>query len=241
MSNTARPFFHGSCIVKRTHSWHINEMSKHFDIECAKISLKDFQTHFAEINARLSLHREALTDDLIDNMLKAYAFLNTLVHKEIDLFSLAGLHSMLELNHIVLCGTDPAERFEYHEHIVETRKRFHEHIEVPRRWVLKKKKALSPVALASGFYCRILSQPQLFFEGNHRTGNILLNHMLVTNDHAPFLIDADTAYEYLELSSRIKLSSKKSTGDRFFKHPACEKSFEELLTRHAHERWLKKK
>ena len=45
--------------------------------------------------------------------MEAYSFANHLWKKGINLFSPSGLYNMLELNHIVLCGTDKQKRLEY--------------------------------------------------------------------------------------------------------------------------------
>lgn len=213
-------------------------MKESFDIDKIQASLRGFQSNFKDINRRLTLHREELADDMIDNILQAYRFLNDLLSKDVDLFSLAGLHSMLELNHIVLCGIEPSTRYEYHSHIVDTRKRFHENIRTPRKWVLNKAEAVEPTALATGFYCRMLSRPQLFFEGNHRTGNIILNYLLICAHVPPFLVTAENAYEYLELSGRIKFMDKGKGSDRLFKWTKAEKSFKHFLEDNSSGDWL---
>lgn len=213
-------------------------MKASFDIDKIAVALHGFQAIFAEINRGLTLHREALEDDMIDRILQAYGFLNDLLGKDVDLFSLAGLHSMLELNHIVLCGTEPSTRYEYHSHIVDTRKRFQNNIRKTRKWVMKKADAIPPVALATGFYCRMLSRPQLYFEGNHRTGNIILNYLLICASYPPFLITADNAFEYLELSGHIKFMNKDKQSDRWLKWSKYEKLFQSFIERNASDAWL---
>lgn len=211
-----------------------------FDIDEIDEALCDFQSHFDDINDRLSLHRENLTRSMIDNILHAYLFLNHLLDRKIDLFSLGGLHSLLELNHIVLCGTNRRTRHEYHSHILETRKVFHKGIRPIQKWVGENKHASkSPYKLAAGFYALALSQPQLFIEGNHRTENVVLNYLLISAGEPPFVITAGNAFDYLELSGKIKFSDKKKILKGKWGIPGLRKAFSELLKRNAKVRYLK--
>ncbi len=211
-----------------------------FHIPNIEKALVDFAADFDTINDRLSLHRENLTPAMIANLLEAYAFLNHLLRKDVDLFSLAGLHSLLELNHIVLCGTDRRTRFEYHSHILETRKTFHAGIRSLRKWVLQQRSANNPFKLAAGFYAIALSQPQLFIEGNHRTENIVLNYLLVSAGQFPFVIDPHHAFHYLELSSRIKFADKKNIMKGKWSIPGLRKEFVTFLQSSVHPGYISK-
>ncbi len=200
-----------------------------FAIDTIDESLCAFAARFHQINDRLSLHRENLTRPMIDNILQAYDFLNHLIRRDIDLFSLGGLHSLLELNHIVLCGTDRRTRFEYHSHVLETRKSFHAGIRPAQRWVIEHRNDKNPFKMAAGFYAIALSQPQLFIEGNHRTENIILNYLLVSAGEAPFVIDPESAFDYLELSGKIKFSDKKKISKGKWSIPGLRKAFIHFL------------
>lgn len=204
-------------------------------------SLISFLENFESINERLSLHREEFTEDMVDNLVCAYDFLNEIISKQIDLFSPAGMHSMLELNYRVLCGDDATVRYEYHAHVLKTRQKFHKQIKDIKNWVLKSKDKVSPVTLATGFYCRMLSQPQLFIEGNHRTGNIILNYMLVQQGYAPFLISEKTGYDYLELSGWIKFTDKASLKHNLLRMPQNYKDFEKFLSKSVDHRYVRRK
>jgi hypothetical protein len=204
-----------------------------FELPRIHRALRGFKESFDAINTRLTLHREPIDDGMIDNMLAAYAFLNGLMRADVDLFSAAGLHSLLELNHIVLCGTDPAVRREYYRHVLETRTRFHQNIRHVRRWVERRRHAADPVGLASGFYLRSLSQPQLFIEGNHRTENIVLNYLLASRNHPPLVVTRDNAYEYLEVSGRIKFTDRNSLWAGRWMLAVCRREFDAVVRRYA--------
>jgi hypothetical protein len=210
-----------------------------FDIDRIDEALCDFQAQFSPINDRLSLHREDLTRDMIDKILQGYLFLNQLLDQNIDLFSLGGLHALIELNHIVLCGTDRRTRLEYHAHILETRKTFHKGIHSIQKWVIENSREGKPHKLAAGFYALALSQPQLFIEGNHRTENIILNYLLISAGEAPFVINAINAFDYLELSGKIKFSHKNNIAKGKWALPGLRKEFRHFLKRAGHTRFLK--
>jgi len=178
-----------------------------FNVDAIEKTLTGFRSAFPGINKRLSIRRDKVDKKLIDNLLEAYTFLNHLLKLGIDLFSPAGQHSMLELNHLVLCGSDPSARSEYYRHILETRKKYSKTIIPVREWVSKHQKKLKPCQLAAGYYCRSLSQPQVFIEGNHRTGNIILNYLLLSRGVAPLIVSKDNAFEYFQLSGTIKFAA----------------------------------
>jgi hypothetical protein len=215
------------------------EVSSEFDLKRIEEALRSFQRNFRDINARLSLQREEITDEIIANICDAYGYLNGLMSKGVDLFSLAGLHSLIELNHRVLCGSDTRKRYEFHSHILETRKKFHKRIRPIRAWMIKNADRLDPYQISAGFYCRMLCQPQLFIEGNHRTGNLVLNYILLKDGEKLFVVTDETAFDYLEVSGTIKLSSRKRLSDNLLKLPLHCGTFEAFLRRSASPDYLR--
>lgn len=211
---------------------------KVFDLEKIEASLQEVQEQFHRINEELTLKREPLSDSIKTNILLAYEYINSLLSKDIDLFSRAGLYSMLELNHIILCGTDPAQRERYFQHIEHTRKRFQKNIKEIKDWYDSNRKKKNIFKLASNFYVMALSQPQLFFEGNHRTENIVVNYLLVSEKENPYILNAKSAVEYFEPSGLIKFSNKKQLKSRFT-YPGYKKDFSAFLQKHSHSDYLK--
>lgn len=179
-----------------------------FDLREIETALTTFRTHFDEINSVLIMSREDFTPLIVSQLLEAYQFANHLWKNEINLFSPSGLYHMLELNHIVLCGTDKQRRLEYFAHLQETRAKFQKNIKAIFAWYKKKHRKHSPHRLAAGYYTRALSHPQLFVEGNHRTHNIIINYFLLGEGLSPYVISRETAVEYLNLSGMIKFSYK---------------------------------
>ena len=204
-------------------------MSLLFNLETVETSLVEFQGAFPAINDRLSMRREAFTDVMVGQIVEAYGFLNELLQKEMDLFTPAGLHALVEINHIVLCGTSRETRRHYYAHLEETRQSFLNQIRPVKEWVLKKRKESDPYHLATGFYSRMLSRPQLFLEGNHRTGNIILNYLLISKGSAPYVVGPANATTYLDISGDIKFTDNGNYLDTALRMPGHKKRFRAFL------------
>jgi hypothetical protein len=65
---------------------------------------------------------------------------------------------------------------------------------------------------AAGVYIRILSEPQLFIEGNHRTGALIMSYLLAREGRAPFVLTDDNAREYFNPRSRNPRNTASSCG-----------------------------
>ena len=59
-------------------------------------------------------------------MLAGYSYVERLVADKVDIFAMGEHRHMLELNRIVLCGTDADRRREYAGHLAATERRFYE-------------------------------------------------------------------------------------------------------------------
>jgi Fic family protein len=61
----------------------------------------------------------------------------------------------------------------------------------------------------------MLSKPQLFIEGNHRTGALLMSHILQRDGLPPFVLSADSAADYFDPSTAIRDVDKNSPATIF--------------------------
>ena len=174
--------------------------------------LRDVQQHFASINALLRLRRDDFTDTVRQNMLAAYEFLDAIVHDGVDLFSDQGLEALLQLNHLVLLGRDYDSRA-FIRHISATRQQFftnfRHYVKPIRRWY-RKHETENPYKVASQVYVGVLSQPQLYQEGNHRTGSLIASGILLQNGCPPFVLTRQNAVAYFNPSSEIKFTDKRT-------------------------------
>ena len=174
--------------------------------------LRDVQRHFASINAVLRSRRDDFTDNVRQNMLAAYEFLDSIVHDSVDLFSDQGLEALLQLNHLVLLGKGYDSRA-FSRHISATRQQFfnnfRHYVKPIRRWY-RKHETENPYKVASQVYVGVLSQPQLFQEGNHRTGSLIASGILLQSGCPPFVLTRQNAVAYFDPSSEIKFTDKRT-------------------------------
>jgi hypothetical protein len=77
-------------------------------------------------------------------------------------------------------------------------------------------------------YILHVSQPQLFFEGNHRTGALLMSSILVRGGKPPFVLTVDNAKAYFDPSSLAKATKKDLMG-KLYKLPKIKKNFAKFL------------
>ena len=205
------------------------------DIKEVEKSLCQVQKNFEKINETLDMRREPLRDQIVLNLLDGYRYVNQLIDEDISLLSRKGLSHFLELNHIVLCGKDINARKEFMSHIQATSDRFYGQKEFSikhlRNWAKNHMKS-TPWKRAAGVYVLHVSQPQLFFEGNHRTGALLMSSILVRRGKPPFVLNVDNAKGYFDPSSLIKLTKKDFYG-KYYKLPKIKKKFANYLEKQA--------
>ncbi len=209
-----------------------------FRLPAIEASLAAFCAAFPAINEKLAMRRELPTADMLSSIVEAYDYVNTLLEKDTPLFDRRELHHLLELNHIVLCGRDPAARQAVWSHLAETRKSFSARIRPIEDFVRRDMNGKKPYRTATGFYTRMLSRPQLFLEGNHRTGNIVLNYLLAVNGGKPYIVDPDSAVGYLDISGRIKFTEKHKGFETAFMMPGHARDFRDFLKEHGTRDWL---
>lgn len=177
------------------------------DLQSIEASLREVQREFPLINQELNFSREPMDDEVVDNVLAGYAFINQLLKADIDLFALGSSSHLLELNTRVLCGTSEQKRLEYHKHIAANSRYFYERtdggiIDLHEWYTLQKNE---PVWLrAASMYIRILSEPQVFIEGNDRTGALVMCYILVKAGQPPFVLTLKNAVAYFQASAQIK-------------------------------------
>ena len=170
-------------------------------------SLREVQRHFDALNAGFLEKRDPFDDAVLENVLAGYALIDDYVVRGVDLFSLQHLALMLEINTTVLCGTDPAQRAEYAEHIAASERRFFDSEEGGIKDLFKwydLHRNESPWKRAAGVYVRILSKPQLFIEGNHRSGSLIASYLLMREGLPPFVLTVDNATAFFNPSTVIR-------------------------------------
>ena len=205
------------------------------------MSLRSVQREFARINQQLSPPRDPIGDDVVQNMIAGYELVDALVADGIDLFAMGNLKYLLELNTTVLCGTDPMRREEYARHRQTTEERFYEEQQGGIRDLVEwyeGRGSESPWMRAAGVYIRLLSRPQLFVEGNHRTGALAMSYVLVRENEPPFVLTTENAATYFDPSTVIQDTPKQGLAMRF-RSPGLTRRLATFLMEHADRRYLR--
>lgn len=181
-----------------------------------------------------------MSDEVVVNMLAGYELVDQMLADGIDVLTTEHSARLLELNHTVLCGLDPKIRQEHRTHLEATTQRFYNqvgfNIEDILRWY-NTHRAESSWKRAAGVYVRILSQPQLYIEGNHRTGALIMSYILAQDGKAPFVLTVENAQAYFDPSTLIK-ETKKTAITEFVKLPGMKKRFAKFLKSQANDQYL---
>jgi len=192
------------------------------------------------INQRLAAHRDPLDDRVVDNMLDGYAYVDTLVAGGTDVFALGQLKHLLELNTLVLCGSSAPRRAAHAGHRAATERRFYDERDAGIQDVVEwhARHEDEPVWFrAAGVYVRMLSTPQLFIEGNHRTGVLVMSYVLVRAGFSPFVLSPANARAYFEASTALR-NTHKNGPVALFRLPGVRRRLAALLRDHDDARYL---
>lgn len=216
-------------------------MGEHvLDLDAIESSLRAVQRNFSEINRVINTPRDTLDDQVITNMMAGYRYVDALVADGVDLFAIGASRHFLELNALVLCGTDPLERIREDAHLKATAQRFYEEdrgtISDLAAWYALHRDETAWTR-AAGVYVRLLSEPQLFIEGNHRTGALIMSCILVRDGRPPFVLSIDNAQGYFDPSTLITKTKKTPIG-MLFRIPKLKKEFAAFLRDKADDRYL---
>jgi prophage maintenance system killer protein len=179
----------------------------HLDLQSIEASLRGVQREFPLINQEMNFSREQMDDEVVENLISGYVLIDHLLEANIDLFALGRSSYLFELNTRVLCGTSEQKRREYHKHIAANNRYFYERTDAGihdlYEWYTLHRHE-SVWHRAAGIYIRILSEPQVFIEGNDRTGALVMSYILAKEGQAPFVLTAANAKAYFESSALIK-------------------------------------
>jgi len=214
----------------------------HFRLNLPAIesSLRDVQRDFDRINENLNDYRDPLSDKVVANMMAGYDRVNQAIGEGIDLFALGNSRHVLELNDLVLCRGDKSGGCCSPAHFEANERCFYDDSRGGIRDLVEwceRHKNDSPWKRAAGVYVRILSEPQLYIEGNHRTGALVMSYLLAREGCPPFVLSVDNAKAYFDPSSLIKKARKRSIA-MLVTIPGVAKQFSSFLQGQADNRFL---
>jgi hypothetical protein len=204
-----------------------------FNLNNVEKSLLEVQNNWKKIDDELD-HEKIGRRDTFDpvirgRLMEAYRHLNELLEKSVEPFSPEGISEILELNNILHYGFNSQLRLEYNQAIQATSEKFNLNITPIEKWYRKHMKGEPhPLKVAAEVYVAVLGFPQLFIEGNHRTGNLISNWISMFYGKPPFVLSPKNAVAYFKPSKEIKRWADKSTWRgraRIPKYRTCFKKF----------------
>jgi prophage maintenance system killer protein len=173
-------------------------------------------------------------------MMVGYRFVDSLLTQHLDLLAMGNLKLLLEMNALVLFGSDEGAQAEAAFHLAATEKRFYDQEGGGIRDVVEwydLHRTNSTWRRAAGIYIAILSEPQLFIEGNHRTGALVMSYILAREGRPPFVLTAENAQAYLDPSTLITETRKHSL-TALFRIPKLKRYFAKFLKEQADRKYL---
>jgi len=207
------------------------EQKTRLDLSAVESCLRDAQKHFDAINQTLSVKRTPPSDEVINNLLAGYAQIDDYVANGINLFANGNSERILSLNQTVLYHSANISTAEANRQFNATTKHFYEAknggIGNLMEW-LALNEGSSIWKRSAGLFTYVLSQPQLFLEGNHRTGSLLISYMLMRKGHAPFVLSINNAKHFFEPAELTKKRRKK-TLDEYLLLPKQTRQFAKFL------------
>lgn len=209
-------------------------------------SLQTVKDNWIEIDQELISKgigkRDIPFNDLImDNMMSGYSFLDSLLANKITPFTIESRSNLIQLNNRVHYGDNNQLLADYTNAIEKNIDQFNTQIETIENWYNKHRKLKDdPLKIAAEIYISILGHPQLYNEGNHRTGNLILDWICAYHGLPIFVLSADNAIAYFLPSSEIKKLDKRSLWRSPTKLPKYRNAFLRFLEEHLTEKFILK-
>jgi hypothetical protein len=201
------------------------------NLEAINDSLKTVELNWNQIDDLLDSKGIGRKDTPFDatirkRMLSAFQYIDDLLAQQIVPFSPEGIGHMLTLNERVHYGTDQQLIAEYAKAIEATAEKFYQRIEPIQQWYERHiQRGNHPLKIAAEIYISILGYPQLYIEGNHRTGSLVANWISIYYGFSPFVLSADNAISFFAPSAEIKKFANKSSWRGLTQLPKFRKSF----------------
>ena len=217
---------------------------KRLNLDEIDMSLESVETHWTEIDDELEFQGIGRKDTPFNDtvrmrMMSAYTYLDTLLAQQTAPFSPESIESMLLMNERVHYGTNQQLLSEYVKAREATAEKFHQNIGPIRLWYERhKERGDHPLKLAAEIYVSILGYPQLYIEGNHRTGSLVADWITVYYGFPPFVLSFDNAIAYFAPSAEIKSFANKSSWRGMTRLPKYRKSFLAFWEHHIDPRYL---
>jgi hypothetical protein len=221
-----------------------NPLAGRLNLAAVDLTLQTVEEHWLEIDDELDRQGIGRKDTPFNaiiktRMMSAFTYLDELLGERLPPFSPQSLEPMLQLNQRVHYGTDKQLLAEYTKARAATAEKFYEHIRPIQQWYEKHiAQGTHPLRIAAEIYVSILGYPQLYIEGNHRTGSLVANWISLYYGFPPFVLSAENAIAYFAPSTEIKHFAHKSNWRGQSQLPKYRKSFLRFWESHIDSRYL---
>ncbi len=205
--------------------------------------LKNWELIDAELDNRMIGRKDTPFDALLmENMLTAWDYIDYLLHKkDIDLISVRGWPHMIEVNNRVHYGENQELRQEYKKAIEATTEKFTTLIGPIEKYYRKNiRDHASIYKVAAEVFISILGMPQLFVEGNHRSGSVIAGWINLAYKKPPFILTVDNAVAFFAPAQEIKKFNKHSVWRSMTKLPKYKKDFKIFWKQHCDMEFVRK-
>ncbi|MBT8362809.1 MAG: hypothetical protein KJO32_17810 [Deltaproteobacteria bacterium] len=179
---------------------------------------------------------------LMENMLSAWEYIDYFIKKkDYSLLSNKGGPDMLEINHRVHYGVDAEQRAEYKKAIKATTEKFSKQVLPIRNYYKNKIKNKHSIdVIASEIFIATIGQPQLYIEGNHRSGSIVASWINLEHNKPPFVLSVDNALAFFRPAQEIKKFNKRSMWRSLTKLPKHKNDFKKFWVNYCDMRFASK-
>lgn len=176
---------------------------------------------------------------LMENMLTAWDYIDYFIRtKDYGLLSRKGGPHMLEINHRVHYGENYTLRDEYRKAIEATTEKFSTQIVPIRKYYKKHMQSEASVnRVASEVFIAILGMPQLYIEGNHRSGSIVASWINMAHNKPPFVLTVENAITFFQPAQTIKKFNKRSMWRSLTELPKYKADFKRFWKNHCDKRF----
>lgn len=213
-----------------------------FDLAAIASALHGLRYHMDRVNLELDNHHPRLNRDSVNQIVQAYSMIDHYLATGLPLLSMGQSREVLAVNHCVLFGQENALNPDYHKAFKASERHFYgiagSGIGDMLDWYSSRRE--QPVwQLAAGIYLQTIGPPQLFLEGNHRTGVILANYVLARAHQSPLVIDHQLAPIWFELTEKVR-SRRRSLLEPKFWLRSLHGELAEFIQNHVNERYLRR-
>lgn len=212
-----------------------------FDLRAIASALHGLRTHMDRVNRELDNHHPSLNRDSVNQIVQAYSMVDHYLAAGLPLLSLGQSREVLAINHCVLFGQENVGSLDFHKALKASERHFYgvagSGIGDMVDWYSRRRE--QPVwQLAAGVYLQTVGPPQLFLEGNHRTGVILANYVLGRANQAPLVIDHSLAPAWFEMTEAIRSRRRTLLEPRFWLR-SLNGELAEFIQHNVNERYLR--